>query len=156
MSHPLLRALLLLGTLTLFGCPTPSPPSGALVCGAGGACPHGYLCAADNRCRLPLEKPDQGLADLGPAPDLFSTDLSVDPARVTKCEEYCTCMLMTCQSIPMAMYASTDDCTNDCIGNLSANLICRVTHCGLAKIGTPEIHCLHARGLSAAGVMPCQ
>jgi hypothetical protein len=41
---------LLASSLSVVACFSPSEPEGAVACGANGACPPGFACAADNRC----------------------------------------------------------------------------------------------------------
>ena len=50
--------VLLAGALLLAGCVKVNPADGAFTCGAGGACPDGYHCAADNRCWNNGHEPD--------------------------------------------------------------------------------------------------
>lgn len=132
-----LAALTLFGLASLAACRDPSPPDGAITCGAGGTCPEGYYCVVGDVCykdgHLP-PRPDGGIT----------------------CDEYCLCMAVGC-SAANGGFVDEKACFTECKPLESTapdKLKCRLDHCVYARDGIngaakdPVTHCPHSRGAS--------
>ena len=66
--------------------------------------------------------------------------LGIDASAAMACEVLCSCMDDFCAQ-------DLTECMTNCIGQSSATVSCRITHCGYAQApGGGPIHCPHARG----------
>src|SRR5258706_6751714 len=73
------------------------------------------------------------MGDLGTdrAADLSS---GAEGGAALQCEDYCTCMLMSCPSV----FDKVAACLVDCAKQTGMDRTCRVVHCGLAKMAADQ------------------
>lgn len=148
-SHATAIAIALLG-----GCFSPDYGDGTLQCAAGGVCPPGLHCAADNRCYKQGSDPDLSVAlDMAEPSDLESTDDGGADmiGRVRHQGQACGPGDVCDTSHCVDGFCCNSDCANSCQAcNVAGNLgVCSDIGAGASPVGARSCN---AQPMSSCGL----